>query len=226
MSDTLATQAYNYYRELGYTPNAAAAIVGNISVESNFKTDAVGDFRNGTPTAFGLAQWRGSRLVDFKNFTGKTPAQASFTEHLAFIDHELNTKYTSARNAILNASSVEEATKEFMTRYEKPSSDPNVNHIDKRIAAAQKQIKNSVDSTIGDIIRNIPIPGLPGFDIGDAAGVGNTVQEQANNTLQTILGWIPRIVAILVGIILIGLSIAALMNKSDTIVNLVKPEGI
>lgn len=52
-----ADSAYNYFINAGYSPQAAAGIVGNIKHESNFNTSAIGDGGK----AKGYAQWHPAR---------------------------------------------------------------------------------------------------------------------------------------------------------------------
>jgi hypothetical protein len=75
----------DYFMKQGWPRAVAEGIASNLSSESNFNHQAVGD--NGA--AFGIAQWHQDRQDAFKAFSGKDIRSSSFEEQLAFIQHEL-----------------------------------------------------------------------------------------------------------------------------------------
>lgn len=101
----------------GWAPHQAAGIVGNLIEESGLRASgAVGD--NGT--AFGIAQWRGDRLSNLKNYAAsKGKPWTDFDAQLDFVDHELNGAERSAGARIRAATTVTGAA-EGMIMFERP----------------------------------------------------------------------------------------------------------
>lgn len=115
-------EAMQYFVSQGWTKQQAAGIVGNIQKESRFDPRAQGDKdKNGVYRAHGLAQWRDSRLADFRSVMGKSVQQASFEEQLAFIQYELTKgKEKSAGNKLKKATTADQAGAIVSEFYERP----------------------------------------------------------------------------------------------------------
>lgn len=150
-----ASLARDHFVKLGYTPEQAAGIVGNLVQESGVRSDgAVGD----QGTAFGMAQWRGERLTRLKRFAAANGREWNdFTTQLNFIDMELKNHETGAYQALKSAKTVDEATAAFIG-YERPkgwsSGNPRGGHgWNNRLAAAQRTagVEVSVPISGGDI---------------------------------------------------------------------------
>ena len=77
--------AVDYFQANGFSRAQSIGIVANLTRESGMKTGAVGDGGK----AFGLAQWHPDRQAEFKKAFGHDIKQASFTEQLQFVRHEL-----------------------------------------------------------------------------------------------------------------------------------------
>lgn len=116
--------SYSYFIDRGYSPQAAAAIVGNFSHESGFKTRAVHD----SGTGFGVAGWRdppkdkkgtGRRTALYKFASDNKLNPASLGTQLQFADYELRTTEKKAGDALRSAKTVEEAN-DAMMHYERP----------------------------------------------------------------------------------------------------------
>lgn len=76
----------------GYNKAAACGILANIRFESNFDPD-VGDYY------YGLCQWGGSRKDALFSFCSANGYDATSIEgQLIFLEHELNTSYTSVKS--------------------------------------------------------------------------------------------------------------------------------
>lgn len=127
--------AYQYYLNKGYRPIEAAAIVGNLDIESGgFRDDVIaGTNKNKDNGSEGVAQWRLDRLTKLKS---RYKNYKSLDNQLDFIDWELKNTHTDALKSMKKANSVEEATHAFTFKYEKPSSNPKLNHFDKRLKSA------------------------------------------------------------------------------------------
>lgn len=104
-----------YFLNKGLTLNQAKGIYGNLMGESSGNLRAVS--RDGY-NSYGLAQWTGSRKTTLFNKYGPNP---TLQNQLDFIWEELNTTEKSAFNALKKTNTVEEATRVFMTKYERPN---------------------------------------------------------------------------------------------------------
>lgn len=115
-------EAMQYFVSQGWSKAQAAGIVGNIQKESRFDPRAQGDKdKNGVYRAHGLAQWRDSRLKDFRDVMGKSVQQASFEEQLAFIQYELTKgKEKAAGNKLKQAKTAGQSGAIVSEHYERP----------------------------------------------------------------------------------------------------------
>lgn len=89
-----ARSAIAYLKSQGWSDAQAAALVGNFQAESGVDLNpaAVGD----GGSAYGIAQWRGSRQEDFQRLYGKPIQGSTVEEQLAFVNWELNNTEKSA----------------------------------------------------------------------------------------------------------------------------------
>lgn len=107
----------DYFVSKGWSKEQAAGLAANISRESNFKSNEVGDGGQ----AFGLAQWHPDRQAKFKEKFGKDIRESNFEEQLAFMHHELtegNEKDAGAR--LRRTRSASEAGDVVSRYYERP----------------------------------------------------------------------------------------------------------
>lgn len=110
--------------EKGYSPHAAEGVADNLFDESAFNPKAVGD--NGT--AFGLAQWRGDRLKNLKQFAASQSRDwQDFDTQLDFVDHEMKNGLDEgakiAYAKLQQAPDKDSAYNAFVQHYERPSAD-------------------------------------------------------------------------------------------------------
>jgi len=100
-----AQYALDYFINAGYTPAQAAGLVANLQAESgaSLNTKAIGDYKSGVGTAFGIAQWRGDRASRFKSLYGKDVLSASLDEQLAYVVWELANTEKSAGDKLRGA---------------------------------------------------------------------------------------------------------------------------
>lgn len=122
----LRIKYYNFFVRRGLTHEQSCGIVGNIMVESLGNPTIQSDYGK----AIGLAQWRGQRIHNLRQFAGKDWLLAQL--QLEFILHELKTTEKRAYNKLQNAQSIQHATILFCRYYERP----NVPHMNKRIKEA------------------------------------------------------------------------------------------
>lgn len=108
-------QIIQYFVNKGLTVNQARGIYGNIMQESGGNISIVsGDGYN----SYGIAQWTGPRKVALFNKYGTSP---TLQQQLDFIWEELNTTHKSALAGLRNSNTIEEATRVFMDRFERPN---------------------------------------------------------------------------------------------------------
>lgn len=116
-----AEYAYSYYIDQGYSPQAAAAIVGHFDHESGFNTQAIHD----KGTGFGVAGWRDekpgsgrkTKLMQFAQKNRLNPN--SLGTQLEFADYELRTSEKAAGDKLRKAKTLDEANLAMMD-YERP----------------------------------------------------------------------------------------------------------
>lgn len=110
-----ADQAIAYLVSKGWSKEQAAGIVGNLVIESQLKTDAVGDSGH----AYGIAQWHEDRQAIFQKQYGKDIHDASFMEQLAFVDWELKNNEKRAGDLIKKTQTASEAAQVDDQKYER-----------------------------------------------------------------------------------------------------------
>jgi hypothetical protein len=110
-------EALDYFRSQGWTSAQAAGIVGSLTQESGVDAES----RNKSSGAYGIGQWLGSRVTDFKNWSGHDLQGSSFQEQLAFMQYELSKgKEQAAGRRLRAATTAEEAAAIHSQYYERP----------------------------------------------------------------------------------------------------------
>lgn len=110
-----SSQIINFFMNKGLTKNQAKGIYGNIMQESGGKHNIVS--RDGH-NSYGLAQWTGTRKARLFSKYGTNP---TVNQQLEYLWSELNSTEKGALNALRNTSTVEDATKVFMQKFERPA---------------------------------------------------------------------------------------------------------
>lgn len=110
-----SSQIVNFFMNKGLTKNQAKGIYGNIMQESGGKHNIVS--RDGH-NSYGLAQWTGTRKARLFSKYGTNP---TVNQQLEYLWDELNSTEKSALNALRNTTTVEDATKVFMQKFERPA---------------------------------------------------------------------------------------------------------
>lgn len=112
---------FNFYASKGYTPEQAAAFVGNYYQESGYDPALVNSIG-----ATGIAQWLGGRLTALQNFASeKGKPHTDFQIQLEFSIYELDGSEGAAKSSIKGVTgtgreAVEQATIIIRTQYERP----------------------------------------------------------------------------------------------------------
>lgn len=164
-------------RGAGYSEIASAAVLGNIEHESGFDPAKI---EGGSGIGFGLCQWSYGRRTKIEAYAASKNASASDIQiQIEFLIAELtpgggangfasyqmasssSTAYDGrryVRSDWTDSEDITVATTAFMTIFERPSYDPSINHIDRRIESAKKYYEEfkgktapSGDSRIGQI---------------------------------------------------------------------------
>ena len=119
-SNTLSAQrAKGYLRELGWTNNQAAGLVGNFQQESGINLNPSAVSPDGT--SYGIAQWTAPRQNIFKQTYGKPIQGTSLKEQLNFVNYELNNNEKAAGNALRATTTASEAALVVSNQYERPN---------------------------------------------------------------------------------------------------------
>lgn len=109
------SEIVNFFMNKGLTKNQAKGIYGNIMHESGGKHNIVS--RDGH-NSYGIAQWTDSRKARLFSKYGTNP---TVNQQLEYLWEELNSSERKALDALRNTSTVEDATKIFMQKFERPA---------------------------------------------------------------------------------------------------------
>jgi hypothetical protein len=123
--------AFDFFINKGLTCEQAAAIVGNLYVESNGVNPASAVMDSNKKMSRGIASWQPDRWQNLITFAaGRNPL--SLDVQLEFLWSELPSQGLSQ---LTSATSLEDAVVAFQNRFERPKK--GYEHTDRRIAAAQ-----------------------------------------------------------------------------------------
>lgn len=124
-----------YFMDKGYQPHQAAAIAGNLTQESSLNPEII----NKKSGAFGLAQWVGPRKKALDAFAQRQGSYATDPgTQLDFINHELNTTESRAKQKLMATSNLEDATNAFSNHFERAGA--NEKNNTRRVSLAQKAL--------------------------------------------------------------------------------------
>jgi hypothetical protein len=189
-------EAVSYFQNaLGLTLEQASGIVGNLMGESNLDPTAVGD----GGLAYGIAQWHPPRQADFERQFGKLITESTFQEQLDFVAWELKNTERRALNALLGERTIAGATAAFMRLFERPKDDSS---LERRVDAAKDASEGKgIVGTIGDALDD---------------PLGTAADALAPDWLKNLFSGATaaRWAAVVIGIILIGLAVAAFVLTS------------
>lgn len=104
----------SYFTQKGLTKNQAKGIYGNIMQESGGNIRARSSDGHGS---YGLAQWTGERKKRLFSMYGTNPTTQ---QQLDFLWWELNNTHKDALESLKRTSTVTDATRVFMNKFEKP----------------------------------------------------------------------------------------------------------
>lgn len=127
-----AEMVQNHFIQKGYAPQHAAGIAANLAQESGFDPNAV----NKKSGAYGLAQWLGLRktaLNKYAESNGSDPSDP--ITQMDFIEHELNTTESSAKEKLIATNINADAAIAFSDNFERAGNNEKNNA--RRAAIAQ-----------------------------------------------------------------------------------------
>jgi hypothetical protein len=114
-----AMEVLEFLIDKGLSVAGAAGIAGNMQVESQFKTDALGD----KGTSIGLVQWHASRKdALFSWCESKSLDPLAVESQLKFLWFELETKFKSLTSYLKTAEDPRDAAYQFADIFENPTS--------------------------------------------------------------------------------------------------------
>jgi hypothetical protein len=129
-----ASIAYSYFVNKGYSPAAAAGIVGNLRAESEINPTR----KQINGSAMGIAQWESPRWNNLTRITeGRGLDPMSLEAQLWYIDHELKSMDKRGAIDLKRFKSLQdgtEATRVFMKEYERPG----IERFEERLAFARE----------------------------------------------------------------------------------------
>ena len=137
-----ADAIYQYLLEKGFTPAQAAGIIGNMQIESGFKTDAY----NAGEGAIGLCQWEGGRRTALEAFAGDK--LGDWHTQVDFMVHEMQTSESLAYSQVKGAQTPEDAANAFARYYERCARGPDPNNPYAQRVSAAEQFSPSADSVV------------------------------------------------------------------------------
>lgn len=118
-----ADKVWKKLKELGFSDEASAGIMGNMLYESEMdsgKAEAVHSVN--TAQGYGLVQWTGSRRTKLEDFAKKKGKKANDIDlQLEFLEDELKTGYKQVYNKLKDNKNVADSTHIFLAEFEIPN---------------------------------------------------------------------------------------------------------
>lgn len=204
----------NFFTGRGWSTEQSKGIAGNLFGESRYDIAAIGDGGK----AYGLAQWHPDRQSIFERVFGKSIKGSTFEEQLAFVDWELRNNEKRAGSILRQQTTVEGSTEAFMRYYERPA---NMSSLGNRVSAAMGEGAAGT-SGIAKSVRDLEkkILGWLGVEDPDWWTDPNADPSGLDPTGGFLTSFFTgemaaRFAAVIIGIILVGLAIAAFTLLSD-----------
>lgn len=170
----------------GYSPTAAAGIVGNLGQESGFNSGSIGD----KGTSGGLAQWHGDRLAQLEQYAisqGKDWRDPQV--QLDFLDKEV--RQNPQLYASLNAAKTPgQAADIFMSEFERPAA--ATADAERREAIAENVSGSQVASLDGSDVTAYATPETPAVPPVSAAAGSSIPRANAPTATAAVGGPTPQ----------------------------------
>lgn len=162
-----AMRARRFFVSRGWSDEQALGMVARLKKESYDWLDPAAESKPDEKgrTAYGIAQWRGSRQKDFEKFTGRPLRGSSFDQQLEFMNYEL-TKGNERRagEAIRAAKTVAEAEKATRDKYERPGP-PSVSlNVTQNIRSngSPQEVANTANAAIARTVQSAYVQMIKG----------------------------------------------------------------
>ena len=124
ITDSNARIVIEYLISKGLNAAAACGVAGNISHESGFRANAMGDYVGGVPTSFGICQWHYGRGEAMKTMAG-AGWKNNLTGQLDYLWYELQNSYKYVLTTLLAVpntdAGVRQAADTFVRKFEIPA---------------------------------------------------------------------------------------------------------
>lgn len=137
----MAYRVIQFFQGLGWTEDQATGIAANLSAESGFDPNAVGDGGK----AYGVAQWHPDRQENFKKWAGKDIRQATLEDQLGFVHYELTQGAEVAAGKLLRAASNAQDAGAVVSRYYERPAQADAEAARRGNAAAQLSQSNTIN---------------------------------------------------------------------------------
>lgn len=137
----MAYRVIQFFTGLGWTQDQAVGITANLSQESGFNPNAVGDGGK----AYGVAQWHPDRQANFKAWAGKDIRQASLEDQLGFVHYELTQGAEVAAGKLLRAADNARDAGAVVSRYYERPAQADAEAARRGNAAAQLSQSNTIN---------------------------------------------------------------------------------
>jgi hypothetical protein len=173
-TDPVQTQtAMSKLMKMGWTPAQASGITGSFMQESNLNPAAT----NPKSGAYGIGQWLGPRVADFKAWSGHDLKGSSLDEQLEFFQYEVTKgKEKAAGDKLRAAKTTAEAAKIHSDAYERPG-----------VGEANIARRQALGATLDASQRAQNAAAAAGMPAGAAASAPavNTVSKSSTTTSET-----------------------------------------
>jgi hypothetical protein len=114
----MPSRVITFLKNKGLTTSQAAGVAGNMSIESGFQPDIIGD--NGT--SYGLVQWHADRWTNLKQYCAKNDLDAASVEgQLEFLWHELKNNAGLGYTELIKQTNPRDAAEVFAKHFERPA---------------------------------------------------------------------------------------------------------
>lgn len=134
----MAARVSRFFEALGWSSDQAAGIAANLSAESSFDPNAVGDGGK----AYGVAQWHPDRQEEFRKWAGKDIRQSTLEDQLRFVHHELTQGNKKKAGDLLRLAESSGQAGGIVSRYYERPADKE-GEAAKRAAAAERIAANA-----------------------------------------------------------------------------------
>lgn len=176
--------------DMGFTPIAAAAAVGNFLQESGLRSDALGDYdrQTGLPTSGGLAQWHNERWEALKRYAADRGKDwTNEKTQVEFFAKEIRESYANVYAKMQAATSIDDATYIMAKKYEMPAEE-SANYAQRQANAraayeamqSSRSAADNVHGGTGGSYGFAPTSYAAGFAAGGTAALTAPVSNTAN----------------------------------------------